>query len=194
VAEYILDGYGTGVSETALGRVVTPDVFREVPRQRAIERLVQETLLHASAPNPTSSFFFWNRTRREVALSPFGVMRPTKVYAPYLDRDLFALLAGLPASVVMDRALHTDAIARAYPAVAGVRYEARTRNQRAAGTRRVALQLALLAASPGAMLRPATLLPGLLATAVNGRAARLWFTPLVVYLNQLARVASERAT
>ena len=192
-AAYILDRYGTSVSDAALERLVAPSVFREVPRERAIERLLQEVLLHASAPNPTSSFFFWNRTRREVALSPFGVMRPVKVYAPYLDRDVFALLAGLPASVVMDRTLHTDAIARAYPAAAGVRYEARIRNPRAAGSRQVALQLARLAASPGAMLRPTTMLPSLFATAVNGNAARLWYTPLVVYLDQLAKVASRRA-
>ena len=194
VAEYLLDRYGTTVSDRALERLVTASVFREVPRQRAIERLVREVLPHTSAPNPTSSFFFWNRTRREVALSPFGVMRSVKVYAPYLDRDVFALLAGLPAAVVMDRTFHTDTIARAYPAVAAVRYEARTQNTHAAGTRRVALQLARLAASPGAMLRSATLLPGLCATAVNGHAARLWYTPLVVYLDQLAKVASDRAT
>ena len=194
VAAYILDRYGTSVSDQALKRLVTPSVFRQVPRERAIERLVQEALPHASAPNPTSSFFFWNRTRREVALSPFGLMRSVKVYAPYLDRDVFALLAGLPASMLMDRTLHTDAIARAYPAIAAVRYEARMQNPRAAGTRRVALQLARLAASPGAMLRSATLLPGLFATAVNGSATRLWNTSLVVYLDQLAKVVSDRAT
>ena len=193
VAEHVLDRYGTSVSDAALKRVVTPSLFREVPRQRAIERLVQEALRHAPGPNPTSSFFFWNRTRREVALSPYGIMRSVKVYAPYLDRDVFTLLAGLPASMLMDRALHTDAIARAYPAVAGVRYEARVSQPRAAGTRWVALQLTRLAASPGAILRSGTLLPGLLVTVVNGSAVRLWHTPLVVYLDQLAKVASDRA-
>jgi hypothetical protein len=194
VAEFVLDGYASGVSDPALKRLVTPGVFREIPRERAIARLAEEARLHAQAPNPTASFFFWNRTRREVALSPFGVMRSVKVYAPYLDRDVFALLAGLRAALVMDRTLHTDAIARAYPAAAGIRYEAKARNTRAAGTRRVALQLASMAAAPGAMLRAATLLPGLFATAVSGSAARLWHTPLVIYLHQLARVASERAT
>jgi len=193
-AEYILDGYGTSVSDRALERLVAPRVFRQVPRERALERLRPEVLAHAAAPNPTSSFFFWNRTRREVALSPFAVMRGLTVYAPYLDRDVFNLLAGLPASLLMDRALHTDAIARAYPAMAGVRYEARLPDQRAAGTRRLAIQLARLVASDRAVLRPATLLPGLMATAVGGNAARLWYTPLSIYLDQLARLVADRAT
>ena len=193
VADYLLDGYGTSVSDAALKRLVAPEVFREVPRERAIDRLLEEVLVHAPAPNPTSSFFFWNRTRREVALSPFALMRDVQVYAPYLDRDVVNLLTGLPASLLMDRTLHTDAIARAYPSVAGVRYEARTRDQRGAGTRRLALELARLAASQRDMLRPSTLLPGLFATVLDGSTARLWHTPLLIYLHQLAQVASARA-
>jgi hypothetical protein len=194
VAEYILDGYGTSVSDAALQRLLAPRLFREVSRERALHRLEQEVLAHAGAPNPTSSFFFWNRTRREVALSPFGVMRPITVYAPYLDRDVFDLLAGLPASMLMDRMLHTDTIARAYPAAAGLRYEARAPLADSRGMRGLAVQLAALATSQRSMLRPATLIPGLAATAVDGRAQRMWHVPLTIYLHQLAALASARAT
>jgi asparagine synthase (glutamine-hydrolysing) len=194
VAEYLLDGYGTSVSDAALERLVAPALFREIPRERAIARLAEEISRHASAPNPTSSFFFWNRTRREVALSPFALMRGLTVYAPYLDRDVVDLLSGLPASLLMDRTLHTEAIARAYPAVAALRYEARTRQARAPGTPPLALKLAGIAASGSAMLRPTRLLPGLVAAAIGGDMARLWHTPLVVYLDQLAKVACDRAT
>ena len=56
------------------------------------------------------------------------------------------------------------------------------------------MQLARLVASDRAMLRRATLLPGLMATAIGGSAARLWHTPLSIYLDQLARLVADRAT
>jgi hypothetical protein len=189
-ARYVLDD-DSMVSERALSHLIAPALLREVPRARAVARLAREIAAHREAPNPVASFFFWNRTRREIALSPFALMRGVTVYAPYLDRDVFDLLAGLPASLVMDRRLHTDAIARAYPAMADVPYEARTvehprrwrQRQAAAGIGRVAI-------TSRRMLNAPALAPAVLATLVDGHPHRLWHTSLAIYLAQLGALAT----
>jgi hypothetical protein len=43
-----------------------------VGQEVALERLIAELKGHAPSPNPVQSFYFWNRTRRAVALLPFG--------------------------------------------------------------------------------------------------------------------------
>jgi hypothetical protein len=77
---------------------------------------MKEFLKHANAPNPISSFYFWNRTRRQIALSPYALLGPTHdVYSPYLDNDLFDFLASMPARMFLDRTFHTETIHRAFP-------------------------------------------------------------------------------
>jgi asparagine synthetase B (glutamine-hydrolysing) len=192
IARYVLDGYGLMVSDTALGRLLAPAVLREVPRDRAEDKLAREIRRHLDAPNPVSSFFFWNRARREIALGPYALMRDLTVHAPYLDRDVFDLLASLPASLEMDRRLHTDAIARAFPQYADIPYERKSeRSSRPAFQRRLASSLAVAVVSAREMLRADALLPGILATVGDGSAQRLWHTPLTLYLAQLAALASR---
>lgn len=192
-ARYVLDGYGTTVSDRALARLLAPPLLREVPRERAVARLALSIAPHMAAPNPVASFFFWNRTRREVALAPYGLLRDVRVHAPYLDRDLFDLLNGLPASIEMDRTLHTDAIARAYPPYADVPYESRSRQAGAPGRGR-----ATAAALLGTVVRSTrtlharALLPPLAAALLTGTTTRLWHTSLTFYLAQIADVAASR--
>jgi asparagine synthase (glutamine-hydrolysing) len=193
VAEFVLDGYGTMMAESALARVLDPAIYCELSRERAVSRLATEAAAHVHAPNPTGSFFFNNRTRREIALAPFGLMRDITAFAPYLDHEVFDLLAGLPASLLMDRRLHTDAIARAWPQFAGVPYERKglkTRDR--AATRAVARALcrAVLHERLRRWVRPAALMPGLAASVVDGSAERLWHAPLVFYLDQMMAVAA----
>jgi hypothetical protein len=191
-AGFVLDGYGTTISERALGRVLAPVLARELPRERAVARLAAEAARYADAPNPVGSFFLHNRTRREVALAPYGLMRDITVYAPYLDRDLYDFLAALPAEMLMDRALHTDAIARAWPQHAALPYERKGRKMEdRRGQRRWARALAVAVARrrSRAFLRLGVLAP-LLASSADGAAHRLWPGALVSYLDQIA----ERAT
>jgi asparagine synthase (glutamine-hydrolysing) len=192
-AEYLLDRYPSMVSDKALQRLLAPALMRHVPKDRAIARLVPELAIHATAPNPVSSFFFWNRTRREIALGPYAVMQGLTVYAPYLDRDVFDLLASLPASLLMDRRLHTDAITQAYPQVADIPYEVREPAHDAAALRRLALALMGTTLGTPGMLRRRTILPRLAMTAITGDPARLWHAPLTLYLGQLAGLVAARA-
>ncbi len=96
-------------------RLLNAETARKLGEDRAVERLVTELRRHADAPNPCGSFFFWNRTRREIALSPFSIFGSFRVFAPFLDHDVVDFLAGLPAELFLDHTFHDEAIARAYP-------------------------------------------------------------------------------
>lgn len=92
-------------------------------RESAIVRLTRELQQHGEAANPFSSFVFWNRTRREIALSPYGILTDVgAVYSPYLDHAVFDLLAGLSGRMFVDHSFHTEAINRAFPQYAHIPY------------------------------------------------------------------------
>ena len=142
-----------------------------------------------------TGFPLFECTRREIALAPYGLMRDIVVYAPYLDAALYDFLAALPASVQMDRTLHTEAIARAWPRFAHVPYErkgAAVRDPRA--TRRLARTLTPIAARGARRwIRAAGVLPRLAAAAIDGRPERLWNAALLFYVDHIAEVASAGA-
>jgi asparagine synthase (glutamine-hydrolysing) len=192
-AEFVLDGYGTMMSDRALARILSPARHLQLSRERALDRLEQEMAAHVDAANPTGSFFLANRTRREIALAPFALMRGVKVFAPYLDRDLYDLLAALPARLLMDRALHTDAIAKAWPQHVHVPYERKgVKVQDRAAAREIAQQLMRIAVGRlfRQWVRPSAILPGLAATALDGNSERLWHVPLLAYLDQTIALAA----
>lgn len=96
-----------------------PGVWGEInfSRDTAIEAVTHELKRHREAANPVGSFYFWNRTRGTVSALAFGLLRVKgePILAPYLDRDLWEFLSSVPAALLVDQRLHTDAIARAYP-------------------------------------------------------------------------------
>lgn len=194
VARFVLDGYGTTMTDRALERVLAPALYRQLSRERAVARLATEIARHADAANPVGSFFLHNRTRREIALSPFALMSGLTTYAPYLDRDLFDFLSALPAELLMDRALHTDAITRAWPQYARIPYErkALTRDDRWA-QRRLAAALARAATrgTSDGVIRSGALLPPLVATIADGASHRLWHATLMLYLDQIAALRAR---
>lgn len=105
-------------------RVMRPEAARRFPLEAAVERIAPLIESHEKAGNPLSSFFFWNRTRREIALVPFGLLsRVGRVVAPFLDRGVFELLAALPAETFRGGAFHIDAVRRAYPRFAHLPFE-----------------------------------------------------------------------
>jgi asparagine synthase (glutamine-hydrolysing) len=99
-------------------------MLRRLPRELALESMASEVTRHLDAHNPATSFFFWNRTRRKIAQTPYGMLSgPFTVYAPYLDHDVYDFLAALPADIIMDHAFHTDVIRTAYPGWAHLPFE-----------------------------------------------------------------------
>jgi asparagine synthase (glutamine-hydrolysing) len=111
-------------NEGALCHVLADDLYRSLPLDEAVKRLVPELRRHAGLPNPVLSFVFGNRTRRCVASIPFAILHQVPlVHVPFLDHELFDFLSALDPSVVADNRLHDATIRRAYPDFADVPYE-----------------------------------------------------------------------
>lgn len=94
-------------------RVLNADFYARVSRERAREMLKREIERHLDAPNPASSFQFWNRSRREISLMGFKLVGDVRM--PYLDRGVYDHLASLPGRYFVDKAFHRATIARAFP-------------------------------------------------------------------------------
>jgi asparagine synthase (glutamine-hydrolysing) len=161
-------------------------------RELAINHLIAELTRHAAAPNPEGSFYFWNRTRREIALVPFSILgQVAVVLTPYLDGELYDFLASLPARLMLDKQLHTETIRYAYPRYAGIPFEVKEgapvldyKHFRQFGTEMVRYALV---GRGRRLVRRSFLVPrvvrGLFDKSYSQSVA--WFGPLVVYLLQL---------
>ncbi|MGE3402990.1 MAG: hypothetical protein AB7K63_10405 [Vicinamibacterales bacterium] len=184
-ADGVLNAGGRAVSEPALARLLQPAWLARLSRDRARARVARAAREVSGWPNPVAAFYFWNRTRREIALAPFALMRPVTMLAPFLDPEVFDLLAGLPAALQLDRRFHTDAIARAYPEVRDVPYAVETGSTGAPGARRLAAALGSTMWRRRDWFNLRGMAPSLLATAADGRAERLWHLPLTVWLAEM---------
>lgn len=111
--------------EAPAAAMLDRDAYHQMPRERAVERVVRELAQFAGAANPVRSFRFWSYSRRLIGASPFGLLGDLKVRLPYLDHAVHDLLAALPPRVVMADGghFHTAAISRAYPQFDHIPYE-----------------------------------------------------------------------
>ena len=176
-------------SEDTLYKLLEPRLFRAAGKDIAIERLAREVERHLDAPNPTASFFFWNRTRREVALAPYAIFSHVQtMYAPFVDRDVFEFLTALPSGFFLDHTFHDEAIRRGYPEFADIPYE--DKNVPGPGDRshmtRFGRELAwqMLGKRRPRLMRTAFLLPRLTLCLLSERHPP-WYLILATYLNQL---------
>src|SRR5205085_2362083 len=110
---------------------------RKLSLEVAIDRLARELALHQHAADPVKSFNFWTRIRRELALTPYALMRNIRtVYSPYLDYELYDFLSSLPPEVMSptlsasDKSFHSDAVLRGYPRHAHIPFEDRAAPKR----------------------------------------------------------------
>lgn len=111
----LADDLFPATSDRAILRLLRPELARRFNREVAFERFKVECRQHLAAANQVGSFHFWNRTRRLIALCPYGMLRDVpEVFSPYLDRELFDLLASLPARLFADYTFHTETIKLAY--------------------------------------------------------------------------------
>ncbi|HKZ10782.1 MAG TPA: hypothetical protein VJL61_08750 [Rhodanobacteraceae bacterium] len=153
-------------------------------------RLSRELTRHLDAPNPVGSFIFWNRTRREIALAPYGMLTGVpNVYAPFLDHELFDFLSTLPSSMVMDHRFHDDTIVRAYPAFANIPYvdPAAPTPDDAAERARFLVESArrFLPKRPSRLMKNLRPRAKMLAGFLSGGRIRPWVSPFIIYLDQL---------
>lgn len=113
--------------EGYLPKLLLPLFYEKWNRELALSHLIPELEKHSDRPNPLGQFYFWNRTRREIALSPWCILNDScHVLAPYLCEEVYDFLAGLPASYFLDRNFHMDAINAYYPEYTHLPYETKT--------------------------------------------------------------------
>lgn len=173
---------------------------RTFGRAAAVARVRAELARHRDAANPVGSFFFWNRTRRAVALSPFALIRRRCfVIAPYLHPDVYGVLASLPAAMLLDHTFHTDTISRCYPEFAHLPYEEKSARQAVPAAlfrtgRRSLLRLATDRAAGGFLRTEAAIaLAAHAAVSPRRRPDVLGLLPHAAYLVQLGRLTVSAA-
>ncbi|MEX0760491.1 MAG: hypothetical protein WD100_13005 [Tistlia sp.] len=153
----------------------------------ARERVARDLARWQQAANPLGLFYLMSRTRREVASAPYGLFAAVgQVHAPYLDRNLYDHLAGLPAEHLWDHGFHRDVIRRAYPEQADIPFAAGEAKPSAAQKGSAAMQLLGFAAmrSPSATAG----LARLVARQVRGGDAGRFNWRTAFYLLQLDRL------
>ena len=110
--------------EGYLPKMIHPKYYRKWNRQIAIECLKKELIKYENRFNPIGQFFFWNRTRREISLSPFRMLNnDCRVISPFLDLEIYNFLASLPSSHFLDQSFHTQSIVNYYPEYAHFPFE-----------------------------------------------------------------------
>lgn len=179
------------VSNATLKSLLTASAYRKLNYELALNHLAKEIEKHAEAANPVGAFFFWNRTRRVAAISPYGLFNSIpNVYSPFVDRDLYDFLASIPAGIFLDHQLHTDTIARAYPQFSHIPYEKKNYSAVNRGHfRRFTLEVGkYYLAHPSPMIRKSFLMPRLLRCIALGHESITWLSALAVYLGQLESV------
>ncbi|WP_231366604.1 asparagine synthase-related protein [Thioalkalivibrio sp. ALE31] len=133
--ELLLSGQTSQLANELLGESGNEDFIhaclpseftKRISRSLAVDRLARELEKHRTTSNPFLSFVFWNRTRRNIGLVPFGILRDVAtVFCPYLDHDLFDFLMSLEPAYA-SQGLHDETIRRSYPDYAEVPYEGRS--------------------------------------------------------------------
>jgi asparagine synthase (glutamine-hydrolysing) len=184
--------------DISVGSVIPP-MFRRGLRERLaaalpLERIAGALESMAGEPNPLSSFFFWSRTRREIALGPYRMLCGNAVvHSPYVDARIFDMLMGMPAAAFVDHTFHTDAINLAFPEYRHLPYAGKAPDG-TLGWRRgafVALDVLRSSLAPGNhLVDRGFLFPRLSRALVDPtyRRALVWLAPLTVYLEQLGEL------
>ncbi|SCX95559.1 asparagine synthase-related protein [Desulfoluna spongiiphila] len=147
--------------EGHLPHMLTNSAYSRFNRDIAVNLLVQELKRYVNTPNPIGQFFFWNRTRRVVALSSWGILgQKTHVFAPYLDHELYNFLTSLPAEYFLDHTFHQNTIAKQYPAYAHLPYETKMQLPQKGGVASNYFQLAEFTRfSLGSLVKPSMCRP-----------------------------------
>ena len=104
------------VMEVGLKETLGSAAYERFHFDLARERLIEELQQHVEQPNPDFFFTFHNALKMRVAPKLFPMCSEVAhIYAPFLDYEVFDLLASLPAEMNLDITFHTEAIHRAFP-------------------------------------------------------------------------------
>ena len=188
--------------EGRLQKMLTPAASHRWRRELALKKLVTELSLYSAHPNPIGQFYFWNRTRREIALMFWSILgRDAHAFAPFLAAPVFDFLASLPVEYFLDYGFHTEAMAVSYPEYSKLPYEKKDTNSTRQNWADLAdwsqkvMRYCVLGAR-GNSIRRSYLLPrlvkGLIDPNYGAHQLNLWTIP--IYLEQLARLEQGLVT
>lgn len=81
------------------------------------QRLVQELSKYRSDINPMAQFFFWNRSRRSIAISSIRYLSgQSTAFMPFMQKNLVDFLFTLPVEQYFSNCFHSDTIQQLMPA------------------------------------------------------------------------------
>ncbi len=157
--------------------------------------LIKELRRYRDAWNPMMLFFLYNRSRRAVTvLSNLWEQVSRAVYVPFLDRDVFDFLAGLPEAMFADKTFHTQTIVRGYPEIGGMAFAKKTPTPRDLQRRYASqgLQFAIRASSP--LVDRLAVLPRLGRSLFSRRYGQeaIWVLHEAVMLSQLGQLQQSQ--
>ncbi|MGH7585188.1 MAG: hypothetical protein ACREMH_02980 [Gemmatimonadales bacterium] len=112
----LADGVAKALVEDYLPALVSPPMLRRWSPERAHAHLVRHARLFEGDANPWGHFRFYARTRRTVALMPWG-LHSTGILglAPFLDKAVVELLGPIPWRELADRTFRREILAHAFP-------------------------------------------------------------------------------
>jgi asparagine synthase (glutamine-hydrolysing) len=180
----------------AASRMLSAEYAQRWSIEAARARVEQEAMGHVAAPNPISSFFFWNRTRREIALQPFALCSRLHACTPYLDAELVGFLSSLPADLFLEHNFHDQAIALAFPHLSELPYGSRPRPFPTGHMRTLAWEsLRYLAIHQSGIINRGFIAKRLLRCLVDRTyaGAAMWLGNTPIYLIQLERLSESGA-
>ncbi len=182
--------------------ILTPESYKRMHIDCATDHLVSELKNHVDTPHPISSFYFWNKRRREISLSPYAILSDIPcIYSPYLDFDLRTFLSSLPIHVRMDSNLHTDTIYHAYPQFAHIPFEQKhamgidPQACRSEFLRSLLYYLLFVRKGRSHFIKSTYIVPRLMHCLVskNYRKSIWWIKPpLLLYLSQLEQIQNQK--
>jgi hypothetical protein len=164
-----------------------------VSAERLVARLKSELLQFSDEPIPIKSFYFWNRSRRAIAISSFRQLNGnSQAFFPYMQAELFDFLMTLPEDLYFSQKFHASCIAQAFPDFSDIPYASnRARGDALATKRTLYNMLAMMkeiaqADFIAAPMRIRALLSCLRSGTVKDSAVTFFyfFRPMI-YLNQL---------
>lgn len=90
--------------------------------ETAEQMIAEEIRKYSSASNPLSTFTFYTWNRTAIGANPFAIQKHLKVYAPFLDRELYEFVASYDPYVVLENEIQTLAINKAFPEYSDLPY------------------------------------------------------------------------
>jgi hypothetical protein len=106
-------------------RYLSPRMQARLSWHVARDRLTEEVERHVEHLNPIKSFWFWNRTRREIALAPMVIGRAVPAATPYIAPAVMDFLFSLPPELVGEPGFHDEVISCYRGPAAGLNYSSK---------------------------------------------------------------------